>query len=225
MNKHRLSSTGRKVIQIFHLLVLLTLIGLPTGFLGNIRKHPDDPVRVGIDVAGYILMYVLIIVYARYAYQRCDQHPKKQPGTLRWVIDGYLAIIFGNMAFSVLNNVIYHQSTTANNTVLDSLMHSNRIVMVVLAVGAFTLTPIAEELIFRGVLMNTFFAKDSLWPKVILSGLVFSLEHLSTTPVSFLIYVYLGCVLAYVYRRSGKLQNSILLHALNNLISIIALLR
>lgn len=225
MNNHRLSSIGRKVIQIFHLLVLLALVGLPTSFLGNIRKHPNDPTRIGIDVAGYILLYIVIILYGRYAYQRCDQHPKKRSGTLKWVVGGYLAIIVGNMAFSMLNNLFYHQSTTANNTVLNSLMHSNRIVMVVLAIGAFTLTPIAEELIFRGVLMNTFFAKDSFWPKVILSGLVFSLEHLSTTPISFLIYVYLGGVLAYVYRRSGKLQNSILLHALNNFISIMVLLR
>lgn len=224
MSKHHFWPTRHQVVSFFHLVVLLALIGLPTSCLAIVRRYPDDPSKVLTGVAGYVVMYLLIIAYGRYAYRRCDQHPQKRPGTVRWVVGGYLAIIIGNVIFSILNRVVYHQSSTANNTVLDSLMHSNRIIMVVLVVGACTLAPVAEELVFRGVLMNTFFARDAFWPKVITSGLIFSVEHLSTTPISFLIYVYLGGVLAYVYRRSGRLQNSILLHALNNLISVMALL-
>lgn len=224
MNNQHWWPSRRQIVSVFHLLVLLALIGLPTSFLGLVRIYPQDSIRVLEGVGGYVIMYLLIIFYARYAYRRCDQHPRKQAGTFKWVVGGYAAIIAGNIVFSVLNRFLYHQSSTANNTVLSSLMRSNRIVMIALVIGACTLAPIAEELVFRGVLMNTFFARDTFWPKIIMSGLVFSLEHLSTTPISFLIYAYLGGVLAYVYRRSGQLQNSILLHALNNLISVSALL-
>lgn len=214
----------KAIIQLVHFLILAALVGLPSVFLYAIRYHPNDSFRVAVDVTGYVVMYLLIIFYARYVYRKADQQPTKRPGTANWVIGGYLAIIVGNLVFSNLNRVLYHQTSTANNDAINSLMHSNHVIMIVMAIGACTLAPVAEELVFRGVLMNVLFSRDRFWLKVVVSGLVFSSAHASTNPVSFLIYAYLGGVLAFVYRKSGKLRNSILLHGLNNVVSMLVLL-
>lgn len=215
---------GRQALQIVHLVVLFVLIGTPSIFLYAVRYHSHDSWRVTVDVVAYVVMYLLIIVYAAYVYRKNDQQPPTRPGVVNWVVGGYLAIMLGNLIFSQLNALLYHQTSTANNEAINSLMHSNHVVMVTMAIGACTLAPVAEELVFRGVLMNVLFARDWFWLKVIVSGLVFSAAHASTNPVSFLIYAYLGGVLAFVYRKSGKLRNSMLLHGLNNVISMLVLL-
>lgn len=224
MNKHHFRFNLSKAMQYVHLVILVFLIGMPSIFLYAIHEHPKNDVMVSLDVLGYIAAYVLIICYANHVYKRADQHPSQQKGLVKWVIGGYVTILTGNYVFSLLNNLLYHQTNTANNQLITSLLRSNHVIMFVLAIGSFTLVPIAEELIFRGVLMNLFFAKDQFWPKVILSGIVFSSAHMSTNPISFLLYAYMGGVLAYVYRKSGRLRNSMILHGLNNLISMIAII-
>ncbi len=71
--------------------------------------------------------------------------------------------------------------------------------------------------------MNGFFSPDSFWLPIIVSGVFFSLAHASTTIVSYLIYMTLGCFLAHTYRRTHNLGASIGLHMLNNLIAMIGM--
>lgn len=96
--------------------------------------------------------------------------------------------------------------------------------MMLVAGSGILLSPVAEELIFRGVLMNLFFKDDAVWPPILLSGVVFTLEHASTTPVSYLIYFFMGAVFAFVYRKTGHLSNVIALHMLNNIVAMAVLL-
>ncbi|MDU3492786.1 MAG: CPBP family intramembrane glutamic endopeptidase, partial [Limosilactobacillus fermentum] len=48
--------------------------------------------------------------------------------------------------------------------------------------------------------------------------------HASTTPVSYLIYFFMGAVFAFVYRKTGHLSNVIALHMLNNIVAMAVLL-
>lgn len=47
---------------------------------------------------------------------------------------------------------------------------------------------------------------------------------MSTNPISFLIYAYMGMVLAYVYLRTDDIRNSIAIHMINNVIAMYVLL-
>ena len=76
------------------------------------------------------------------------------------------------------------------------------------------LAPVFEELIFRKMLV------DRVRPygeklAILLSGLMFGLFHGNLS--QFFYATLLGMVLAYVYLRTGKIRNTILLHALVNL--------
>lgn len=43
---------------------------------------------------------------------------------------------------------------------------------------------------------------------------------MSTNPISFCMYAYMGMVLAFVYLRTGDIRNSIAIHMINNAIAM-----
>lgn len=174
-----------------------------------------------------LVVFVAIIVWAThlfYKYRRWTPRPQGVGSRLGWLIGGYLVMIAGEDVLAILNQAIYHQSQTTNNQTIANLMGSSSLMMMLVAGSGILLSPVAEELIFRGVLMNLFFKDDAVWPPILLSGVVFTLEHASTTPVSYLIYFFMGAVFAFVYRKTSHLSNVIALHMLNNIVAMAVLL-
>lgn len=203
------------------------VIQLPPTILLALHNHLHFDRLTWSILSVYLVAFVLIILLALKVYRTYDRHLHRPQGfgkRLKWVIGGYVAILIGEGFLSRLNYLLYHETSTANNNNIAQLMGNNPVTVITMGLTAVILTPIAEELIFRGALMNLFFKDNSVVWQVILSGLVFGSEHASTNPVSFFIYVYLGMVLAVVYVKSGDIKNSMLLHALNNLIAMMVLL-
>ncbi len=211
------------IYRVGIMLILFLLIQLPPMAISIANRYPNNFWLTILLMAIFLMMFAFIIGWARRLYNQYNQLPG---GRLRigMVVLGYFVLVLGMAFFGHLNVVLFHQTQTANNQALAQLLNHNQLATVVFAISSFTLTPVAEELIFRGVLTNLFFKPTWFWPKVILSGLVFSFAHISTNIVSFCTYCFMGMVLAYVYRWSGSLKNSIALHALNNLVAMAALL-
>ncbi len=84
------------------------------------------------------------------------------------------------------------------------------LLMILIAVVA----PLAEELFFRGMLYPLLRQRWSMWPSIIVNGLLFSLIHVLPPLLPGLFFV--GMVLAWVREKSGSLIPCILLHALQN---------
>lgn len=97
-----------------------------------------------------------------------------------------------------------------------------------LVLGAVAVAPVAEELLYRGMLFTAFRRRLALWPALGLSGLVFGMSHWETTLegslLVLLIVVPLGMFLAWLYERTGTLLVPILAHATFNLIQVIVLI-
>ena len=74
--------------------------------------------------------------------------------------------------------------------------------------------PIAEELFFRGVVYAAIRQRTSRAIAMLTSGAVFSLIH--TNLLGFLPIMILGCVLAYLYERTGSLTVPLAVHILHN---------
>lgn len=173
----------------------------------------------------YVLVFGIVILAANalmrhytgaYQPQRMTRHD--------WyiVLGGYAVILVLESLFQLLNQLIYHQSQTQNNTAIQNLMAGSTLSLWLMALSAVFLTPITEELVFRGVLMNAFFKQSSL--KIILSGLVFGSLHSSSTLPSFMIYLTMGLVLASVYQKTGKIHASMSLHFIINALAMSLLL-
>jgi len=178
-----------------------------------------------ILVAGYFIVFLLLILLANATMRHyTGQYYQLRLDRKDWgiVISGYLTILVLETGFQILNQQIYHQSQTQNNQAIKTLMNGSPLALWMMTISAVFLTPIIEELVFRGVLTNLFFKQE--WLKVALSGLVFGSLHSSSTIPSFLIYVTMGLVLATVYRLTGKIHASIALHFLINALAMTLLL-
>ena len=79
--------------------------------------------------------------------------------------------------------------------------------------------PIAEELIYRGVLMTTLFKNSPWYGDVLLSAIIFGYIHINfaLTPLAFFIYASGGLILALLYRMTKNLYYPILVHILINI--------
>lgn len=203
------------IVAIFFLL-----IQVPPMAVSIANRQPNNQQLAVILSVIFVLIFLFIISCARRVYRKYNQFGNSGKIDGRLILAGYIALLLGMAFFGYLNQAIFHQTETANNEIIKQLLDHNRLITIVFVASSFTLTPVAEELIFRGILTNLFFKRDALWSKMVLSGLVFSLAHTSSNIISFLLYCFMGMVLTYIYRQSGSLKNSIMVHAINNLVAM-----
>lgn len=203
---------------------LFIAIQVPPVAVQMANHFVGQPLIMGSFMALFIILMLGIIWLARRSYRAYNQLGRPAGIKFSWIICGFLVIMLGSDILSTLNRMIYHQNDTANNVALGQLIGHNQLITVIFVFSAVILSPIAEELIFRATLTNMFFKPTNIWPKVILSGLVFSAGHMSTNPISFLIYAFMGMTLAYVYLRTRDIRNSMGIHMINNMFAMVALL-
>ena len=84
--------------------------------------------------------------------------------------------------------------------------------------GAITV-PVAEELLFRGLLFRWLRNRWGFAAGAFVSALVFALAHPPASGSAPLIFL-IGLALAYFYERSGSLWPSMVLHGVNNAVGI-----
>ncbi|WP_373542207.1 lysostaphin resistance A-like protein [Chamaesiphon sp.] len=148
---------------------------------------PDRQVRwwqiIGLAVAGVIFSLASFIVFL-----------------------GLISYLFPQFTEQVLVSITSRNSLTpsADDTPLDRLL-----VFLMLVVVA----PLAEELIFRGVILHRWAQKWSLPTSVIVTSLVFGFLHINPIGISMF-----GLVLALLYLKTKTLWVPIAAHAINNFI-------
>ncbi len=87
-----------------------------------------------------------------------------------------------------------------------------------MALGLGIITPLGEEILFRGVIQSIFHRNMAAAAAILFSALVFGISHgvLYVIPGVTL----LGIILAYVFYRTGVLTYTVIIHALFNLFSL-----
>ncbi len=87
-----------------------------------------------------------------------------------------------------------------------------------MALGLGIITPLGEELLYRGVIQSIFHRNMTAAAAILLSGLVFAVSH----GVLYVIpgVTVLGIILAYVFYRTGGLTYAVMIHSLFNLYSL-----
>ena len=89
---------------------------------------------------------------------------------------------------------------------------------------AVAVAPFFEELIFRGIFLNYFFAKDTKWNNffgVLVSGILFGLGHEPSFDSTLLMYSAMGWLLAATYLHFRDIRFNTALHIMNNLLTVL----
>ena len=137
----------------------------------------------------------------------------------KWRFPVYLLLAYG---VNYLSDFVFSFLTpaTSDQIALNELIEmTGRQELLYFLLITCLLGPIAEELVYRGVLMNTFL-KDSPWyGDILLSACVFGYVHVSSglTPLAFFTYASGGTILALLYRKTHSLYYPILLHIMINI--------
>lgn len=127
----------------------------------------------------------------------------------------WLSLTLFNLAVSVL---MPHYTQPANQQVIEVLVsQQNTLIMFVTLV---IIAPIAEELIFRGLIMRGMFPK---YPFVgfAVSATFFTLAHSPANAIDFMTYFILSVGLTYIYWRTREIKYPIMIHMIQNFLSFI----
>lgn len=203
------------------MIVIVSIVQIPLSFMsrGTLGQR-------GLWAGGYLLGFVVAIGVGGWIFSRV--HPGHWQRLTRqdWqlMVKGYLFMIIAEMALNVVNIFFFNETSTKNNALIAEIMGHSTLTLVMLSLTAVLASPILEELTFRGILVGGCFPDKAFWLPVITSGVVFSLVHQSDNLISWLIYAIMGGTFAYIYRKTDKLQTTIILHGFNNLIAVGAMI-
>ena len=207
----------RRTVQI--LLALLVIIYRKTWFWWIFNHFAGRLVPASREFFQILAFLELIVTFIAILYLLVFEGRKILELKWKWRYPVYLLLAYG---VNHLSGIVFSFLTpaTSNQMALNELVEmTGRPELLYLLLITCLLGPITEELVYRGVLMNTFL-KDSPWyGDVLLSACVFGYVHVSSglTPLAFFTYASGGAICAFLYRKTHSLYYPILLHIMINI--------
>ncbi|MEX0380323.1 lysostaphin resistance A-like protein [Leuconostoc sp. MS02] len=192
-----------------------------------------------LQVIFVLIMFAIYSAIGYYAYRLLKATTVKpifhKPNSRHWqhiwfIIGAFLVMICLEIIVNLLRIKLTGVATTENQTAIQALTSNLNVTMVGMLVYGVFLAPVVEEIIFRGLVINYFFRQSWWWANIILSGLLFAFPHMGKIPtnladlLSYLVYMIMGMTMAFVYKKTGNLQDSIMIHFINNAITMLPLL-
>ncbi len=174
-----------------------------------------------VEIAGVSALCTLILTGILFSRDRklekaCGAAvPEKAPALKYWtiVVFGILGCLAANSLMAMAQMAFYdaqYQETAQS-------LYAAGVPMQILCLGLAV--PLAEELMFRGILFKRFRERRSFWYSALCSAVLFAFMHTNMTQsiYSFL----LGLMLAYVYEKFGSFRAPFLLHVVMNCTSVV----
>lgn len=202
-------------------IITITLLGLLLQTAGGDAKPGSGP-TLGIAVAAVVLTLVFDIWYLvvawsvslRRARRGLEAWGFRRPAAnIFWTVPAALVAVY---VVSILYSTLVQPE---EQQVVQDFPHSAAGI-VLFALLACVIAPVFEETFFRGFLFRGFASSWGAAVGAIVSAAVFALSHQQLD--IFLPLFALGLALAWVYTMTRSVWGSIALHAVYNLIAVIA---
>ena len=136
---------------------------------------------------------------------------------LWWAIGGYyVSSLFFIMADG-LNRFVLPSSMFDKETVVTRLINpenKDRWAMAIGFIAPCMSAPIFEEVLYRGFLLPALTCYFPMWAALPVSSVLFAIHHMN--PTAIIPLTILGLIWALIYKRSGNLLVTILIHAMWN---------
>ena len=174
----------------------------------------------------YLILYSLLLITILFWFKRQKIATCSNKQKWKWSYLAYFALVFlwffferwVLQAFQDLLVPVVRQTKLPTSIYLNGLGISATLFFVLATVTS----PMIEEFIFRGYLMNVFFKESKFHLDVLLSGFLFAAFHLIhqyRDPVTFALYFCSGLFFAAVYKKSKDIRLPIFLHAFSNFLT------
>lgn len=123
---------------------------------------------------------------------------------------------------NVIMTLIFGEMEAVNQEAIESMF--DFIPVWVMFLMIVVVAPIAEEVLFRGIMLFPGKKLDTTWVRVIISAILFGLIHSPTNIPSLYSYVGMGVIFSYASKRTQSVEAAIVYHFLNNLLAFITIL-
>ena len=207
----------KRIIQI---LLALSLIFYKSTWFWGLFNHLAKPyLPASLEFFRFcfwwrVEFFLLAVIYLLVFAGKKTFHFKWQ---LRYFIYLLLGYIISYMSDFLLSYFIPSSSNQISLNETIEMMGRQELPYFLLIVCF--IAPISEELIYRGVLMTTFFKNSPWYGDILLSAIIFGCIHINfaLTPLAFFIYASGGLILAMLYRMTKTLYYPIVVHILINI--------
>lgn len=220
----RRPSTGRQILDIalfFIMFLLIQMVVIGGGVklydmikgAGNTNLLTNGNLMVGLTLLNSVVVGAVFMALRWSPFSR--SYMQKRPwAVLIWTALLALGSIPLADALSSLTNVKMPAEELQLLTTLVTHPWGW------IAVGV--LVPIAEEMVFRGAILRTLLTLCGhrwRWGAIVLSALLFGLAHGNMAQL--LNATLLGCLLGWLYYRSGSIAPGIVFHMVNNSVAVL----
>ena len=207
----------KRAVQI--LLALLVIIYRKTWFWWIFNHFTARFVAASREFFQILAFLEFIVILLAMLYLLLFEGRKMLELKWKWRYPVYLLLAYG---VNHLSGIVFSFLTpaTSNQMALNEMVEmTGRQELPYLLLIVCLLGPITEELVYQGVLMNTFLKDSSWYGDVLLSACVFGYVHVADgiTPLAFFTYASGGAILAFLYRKTHSLYYPILLHIMINI--------
>ncbi|WP_075618911.1 CPBP family intramembrane glutamic endopeptidase [Paenisporosarcina indica] len=208
-------------MKIRHLLGFTLLVSIVTiTFL--VLLSASEPI---VDITLQLIIYVIVpVLFFRYHFKKQQMSVKDVVFVkdVKRLIPSILGLVVLSIAFSL--SVFWFQlfalmpfAPGLVDFFLEALpMPENPWYLAFTIISIAIIAPIAEEFIFRGVLLKRMIAKTSMWTGIVISSVLFGILHADIIGA----FIF-GVVASLLYIKTNNLFVPILLHLFNNSIAMI----
>lgn len=202
-------------------LLLSIVFGILFGVISLFMPNGDEFIEAGITLVLYVVTPVLFFWYHFRNQGRSVREVVFKEGAVEW-LPRLLGIVVISIAFSI--SVFWLQLFALYplfpgfvDFLLDPVpMAENPVYLGIMLISIAIIGPIAEEFIFRGVLLHRMMKKTSMWGGIIISSILFGILHADV----FGAFIF-GVIASLLYIKTRNLLIPILLHIINNSIAVI----
>lgn len=200
-------------------LVAGAVVGIVAVIFGADLDNVPPAVTITATYLQDICFVGAVLVFASlrrpvFAWQFGLRSTKLKPA-VGWTALAFVAIFVFSIAWGLITG-----HTKAEKLPDDLGVEGSTAALVATAVLVTVFAPIAEEFLFRAYVFPALRNWKGTWPAVVLTGLLFGLLHVASSPIYAIVPLSLfGGLLCLLYLRTRSLYPCIALHALNNCVA------
>lgn len=163
------------------------------------------------------------LILWRFALASCKQGLRRVFYTLQSAFLGFALYYLLTFLLGLATRYFFPDYVNQNDSSILYMLQENRLLI---SIGTILLAPVAEELMYRGVIFGSLHSRSRFFAYA-LSAVLFSVVHIMghlpdplTFVISFVQYLPAGFCLAWAYERSGSILAPILMHIAINQMGI-----
>lgn len=206
----------------FGQIVAGTVLGVGVAITGGeVGSGNELLFALGAQLLGLVFAVLILVVRRRWSWRVYGPVRPSARIALLAVAVGIGGTILTYLLNALVALVFRPEAPVEQQVLQDAMAGGRAIVLAVLV--AVVMAPIAEELLFRGLLFQALRRRIGLWPGALLSSAVFTLIHVeivTSQPFALVGLFSLGVFLAWAFHRTGSLLVPVLGHAVFNASSL-----